>query len=96
MNLPNLIVAGVPLILVVTGLVQFFKQKLEWSGKKAEVLAYVLGLVIGFGYHVYSAVEPVIWNFNFVFEGLIFGAAIGLVATAIYDAYGDKTSKPLG
>ena len=95
MNLPNLIVAGVPLILVVTGLVQFFKQKLEWSGKKAEVLAYVLGLVIGFGYHVYSAVEPVIWNFNFVFEGLIFGAAIGLIATGIYDAYGDKTSKPL-
>ena len=96
MNLPNLIVAGVPLILVVTGLVQFFKQKLEWSGKKAEVLAYVLGLVIGFGYHVYSAVEPVIWNFNFVFEGLIFGAAIGLIATGIYDDYGDKTSKPLG
>lgn len=96
MDLPNLIVAGVPLILVITGLVQFIKQKLGWNGTKVEVLAYVLGLVIGFGYHVYSAVEPVIWNFNFIFEGLIFGAAIGLVATGIYDAYGDKTSKPLG
>lgn len=96
MQLPELLVAGVPLILVVTGLVQFFKQKLEWTGQKVEILAITLGLVIGFGYNVYAAPDPITWGFKFIFEGLVFGLALGLVATGIYDAYGDKTQKPMG
>jgi len=80
------LVAGIPLILVVIGLVQFVKEKLSWSGVWVEVFAILLGFVFGFLYHVY-ATELVIWTFNFVFEGVIFGLAVGLVATGIYKAY---------
>ena len=89
LDLTGALVAGIPLLLVVIGLVQFVKEKLEWSGKGVEVFAIVLGLVIGFGYHVYKAIE-VIWSFNFIFEGVIYGLAVGLVATGLFKAYHEE------
>jgi hypothetical protein len=86
LDLTGALVTGIPLMLVVIGLVQFVKEKLGWSGTGVEIFAICLGLVLGFGYHVY-ATEAIIWTFNFIFEGAIFGLAVGLVATGIYKAY---------
>lgn len=89
LDLTGALVAGVPLLLVVIGLVQYVKEKLNWTGVGVEVFAIVLGLAFGFGYHVYKAVD-IVWNFNFVFEGLIYGLAVGLVATGLYKAYHEE------
>jgi len=96
LNLTGAIVAGLPLIAIVTGLVQFLKQKLGMSGKPVEVLAITTGTLIGFGFHVYAAATPIEWTFGFVFEALIFGLALGLAATGIYDAYAPKEPEPQG
>jgi len=86
LDLTGALVAGIPLMLVVIGLVQYVKEKLGWGGVGVEIFAICLGLVFGFGYHVYQAAE-IVWSFNFIFEGVIFGLAVGLVATGIYKAY---------
>lgn len=96
LNLTDAIVAGLPLIAIVTGLVQFIKQKLGMTGKAVEVMAISLGTLIGFGYRVYSAAPPIAWNFPFIFEALIFGFAVGLAATGIYDAYAPTKQEPKG
>ena len=90
LDLTGAMVAGIPLILVVIGLVQYVKEKLDWAGPGVEIFAIVLGTLFGFGYHVYAntnAAVAILWSFNFVFEGLVFGLAVGLVATGIYKAY---------
>jgi hypothetical protein len=89
LDLTGALVAGIPLMLVVIGLVQYVKTKLNWQGVGVEIFAIALGVLVGFGYHVYQA-EAVIWNFNFIFEGVIFGLAVGLVATGIYKAYHEE------
>ena len=89
LDLQGALVAGIPLLLVVIGLVQYVKEKLGWSGQGVEIFAILLGLLMGFGYHVYAA-EAIIWSFNFVFEGVIFGLAVGLVATGVYKAYHEQ------
>lgn len=89
LDLTGALVAGIPLILVVIGLVQYVKEKLGWSGVGVEIFAIVLGTAFGFGYHVYAA-EVIVWTFNFIFEGLVFGLAVGLVATGIYKAYHEQ------
>lgn len=86
LDLTGSLVAGIPLMLVVIGLVQYVKEKLGWSGWGVEVFAILLGVGLGFGYHVYAA-EVIAWTYKFVFEGVIYGLAVGLVATGIYKAY---------
>ena len=86
LDLTGSLVAGIPLMLVVIGLVQYVKEKLGWQGKGVEIFAILLGLALGFGYHVYAA-EVVAWTYAFIFEGVIFGFAVGLVATGVYKAY---------
>jgi hypothetical protein len=86
LDLTSALVAGIPLMLVVIGVVQYVKEKIGWNGKGAEVFAILFGTLVGFGYHVYAA-EVVAWNYNFIFEGVIYGLAVGLVATGIYKAY---------
>lgn len=86
LDLTGALVAGIPLMLVVIGIVQFVKDKLNWGGWGVEVFAICLGLAFGFAYHVYAA-EVLVWTFDFVFEGLIYGLAVGLVATGIYKAF---------
>lgn len=96
LNLTGAIVAGLPLIAIVTGLVQFLKQKLEIGGKIVEIMAITLGILIGFGFQVYSAPAPINWTFAFIFEAAIYGLAVGLAATGIYDAYAPKEPEPQG
>lgn len=90
LDLTGSLVAGIPLMLVVIGLVQYVKEKLGWSGWGVEVFAILLGVGLGFGYHIYAA-EVITWNFDFIFEGGIYGLAVGLVATGVYKAYHEQS-----
>ena len=82
-DLTQLLVAGIPLMLVVMGIVQFVKEKLGFEGKAAEIFAISLGVVFGFAFHVYNE-NAFILSFRFIFEGLMYGLIIGLTATGIY------------
>lgn len=86
LDLTNALVAGIPLMLVVIGIVQYVKEKLKWEGVGVEIFALVFGIVMGFLYHMYAA-EEIVWVFRFIFEGVIYGLAVGLVATGIYKFY---------
>jgi hypothetical protein len=87
LDLSGALIVGIPLVMIVIGLVQFVKTKLNWSGVGVEIFSICLGLVFGFAYHVYAALAPILWNFNFIFEGLIYGLGLGLVASGIYKAF---------
>jgi hypothetical protein len=89
LDLTGALVAGIPLMLIVIGLVQFVKEKIGWSGMGVEIFAIVLGTVFGFGYHVYAA-EAIAWTYSFIFEGVMYGLTVGLVATGIYKAYHEE------
>ena len=90
--LTNAIVAGVPLMIVVIGFVQFVKEKLNWSGWGVEVFAIVFGLIVGFAYQVYLAAagDGLKWDFVFIFPAIIYGLMVGLVATGIYKVYANE------
>lgn len=87
LDLTTAVVAGVPLMLVVIGLVQFVKDKLGWTGAGVEVFAILLGLVLGGVYQAYLAEPALYGGWRFWFEALIYGLAVGLSATGIYKAY---------
>lgn len=93
-------VNGIPLIVVVLGLVQWFKEQ----GVQAKYLKRVslsVGLVLGAGYQL--AVLPADatpatsqgW-YAFVFGIVVYGLALGLVASGVYDAADTIFKKALG
>lgn len=83
------IVAGLPLVLVVIGLVEWFKQ----LGVQGNVLRYVsmaIGLVFGIGYQVSLGMPT---DYAGWFGAAVYGLALGLVASGIYDAASDIVHK---
>ncbi len=83
------IVAGLPLVLVVIGLVEWFKQ----LGVQGNVLRYVsmaIGLVIGIAYQISLGLPA---DFAGWFAACIYGLGLGLVASGIYDAASDIVHK---
>jgi len=83
------IVAGLPLVLVVIGLVEWFKQ----LGVQGNVLRYVsmaIGLVIGIAYQISLGLPA---DFAGWFAACIYGLGLGLVASGIYDAAADIVKK---
>lgn len=75
-------VAGVPLVLVVIGLVEWIKR-FGVTGKALNAASMAVGLVLGVAYQVAQAV-PV--GFGGWFVAAVYGLALGLVASGIYDA----------
>ena len=75
------LVGGIPLLLLVFGLVEFSK-KLGLKGKGLTISSMVIRIVSGLIYQVYLAV-PV--SFNGWVQAGAFGLLIGLVASGIYD-----------
>ena len=75
------VVAGVPLLAFVIGLVQWIKG-FGLSGNIVKGLSMGVGLVLGIGYQ-FSTVPPV--DFAGWFGATVFGLALGLVASGIYD-----------
>jgi hypothetical protein len=92
LNLQDAIIAGIPLMAVVIGLVQFFKVKLGWSGVGVEVFAIVLGLVFGVFYWAYMADPAAMVGWRFWFEAAVYGLAVGLSATGVYKVGADLSA----
>jgi hypothetical protein len=81
MDFSQYLVAGVPLIFVVLGLVEFVKG-FGITGNAVKVVSLAIGLLLGVGYQL-SVAMPV--GFAGWFAVIVFGLALGLVASGIYD-----------
>lgn len=90
MDFSAAIIAGVPIVLVALGLTQWIKS-LGVPGKAVPVISMLIGLAMGIGYQV-SLALPV--DFAGWFGAAIYGLALGLVSSGIYDAIGDATKPP--
>ena len=77
----NASVAGIPLLAFVLGLVQWVKG-FNLQGAQVKIASMVIGILIGVGYQ-FSTVPPV--DFAGWFGVIIFGVALGLVASGLYD-----------
>jgi len=85
MDFSQYLVAGVPLLFVVLGLVQWVKG-MGVTGNAVKVVSLVIGLLLGVGYQL-SVAMPV--GFGGWFGVAVFGLALGLVASGIYDVAKD-------
>ena len=83
------IVAGLPLVLVVIGLVEWFKQ-LGVQGNNLRYVSMAIGLVFGIGYQVSLGMPT---DYAGWFGAAVYGLALGLVASGIYDAASDIVHK---
>ncbi len=79
----TLLVAGISLIIVIFGLVEFSKC-LGLKGKALTVFSMLLGVVFGSAYKISeSGACPT--DFAGWFAVIVFGLALGLVTSGIYD-----------
>jgi len=85
------IVAGLPLVLVVIGLVEWFKQ-LGVQGNTLRYVSMAIGLVIGIAYQISLGLPA---DFAGWFAACIYGLGLGLVASGIYDAATDVIKKAM-
>jgi hypothetical protein len=77
----NPIVGGIPLILVVFGLVEFVKL-MGVTGKLLTATSLTVGAILGTAYQL-SLTMPV--NYAGWFAAVIYGLALGLAACGLYD-----------
>jgi hypothetical protein len=56
----NLLVGGIPLMIVIFGLIEFSKS-LGMAGKKLTVFSLLLGLIFGMAYQIASAGLPLLF-----------------------------------
>lgn len=81
------IVNGIPLIFVVMGLVELVKA-FGVQGKALTAASFVIGLVLGVLYQVSLGVPA---DYAGWFGAAVFGLALGLVASKVYDAIRSAT-----
>ncbi len=86
-------VQGIPLLLVVLGLVEFVKQ-LGVSGKWLLGSSMAIGAVLGVGYQVSVATAMPV-NFGGWFAVLLYGLGLGLFASKVYDAIQSAAAKAI-
>jgi len=84
----NAMVNGIPLLFVVMGLVEYSKR-LGLQGRALMVTSLVIGLVLGVGYQV-SQVDVLPVTFGPWFAIVVYGLALGLIASQVYDALSKK------
>ena len=75
-------VAGIPLLFVVLGLVQWFKAYVE-DDEIIRGISMGIGLILGAGYMIASLGLPA--DFAGWFAVVVFGLGLGVVASGIYD-----------
>lgn len=76
------VINGVPLIFVVMGLVELTKS-FGVDGKALTAASFVIGLALGTGYQLTLSIPL---DFAGWFGAILFGAALGLMASKVYDA----------
>jgi hypothetical protein len=86
----TLIVAGVPLMALVFGLVEFLKDVFSLEGKKVTLLSAVLGLVLSVPYQLSQAIPT---NYTGWFTIGVVGVAFGLAASGFYKFVASRTAK---
>lgn len=79
----DLTVAGISLIALIIGLVQFIKS-LGVSGVYIKITAFLVGAVLGGGYHI--AVHGVPNDTAGIFTAIVITLAFGVGAPSFYDA----------
>lgn len=77
----NAVVAGIPLLALVIGLVQQIKGFVV--GIKGKVISLVVGLLLGGGYELSHGIPSDLAGW---FGVVVFGLALGVVASGLYDA----------
>ena len=82
-----LLVGGIPLVVVIFGLVEFIKS-LGLAGKPLTIVSLALGLIFGLAYQV--SVNGIPIAYGGWFEAVIFGLAIGLVTSGFYKFVDDR------
>lgn len=93
-------VNGIPLVAVLIGLVEYFKR-LGATGRQLQIISMALGIVLGAGYQLATlppeaAPTTTQGSFAFVFGVVIYGLALGLIASGIFDAADSIFKKALG
>ena len=82
MDLTLLLIGGIPIVLIVFGLVEFAKV-FGLKGKWLTLTSMLLGLVFGFLYKL--AIEPIPTTFGGWVAIVVLGLAIGLTTSGVYD-----------
>ena len=80
-------VAGVPLVFVIMGLVEWLKR-LGVTGNNILYASMGIGVVIGSGYMVTQTRPPLVdaWIiYVYWFAVIVYGLAMGIVASGLYD-----------
>ena len=88
----NEIVLGVPLIFVVMGLVELSKA-FGASGKLLTGISLAIGVLIGIGYQLSLGVPA---DFAGWFGAAIYGIALGITASGVYNAVRNAANPGVG
>jgi hypothetical protein len=91
-DLTKLLVGGIPLLVVIFGLVEFIKA-FGVKGYWLTGISMLLGLVFGFCYKIAESGLPV--GFAAWFVVFVFGLALGLITSGFYD-FADKRMPKIG
>ena len=78
----QLLVGGIPLLVVIFGLVEFSKS-FGLKGNWLTILSMFLGVLFGFAFQFAKAGIPT--GFPGWFEVVVFGLALGLITCGLYD-----------
>ncbi len=89
----DILANGIPLVTLIMGLVEFSK-KLGLKGKALTALSMALGVVIGVAYQIAQGGQPE--TFAGWFDTAIFGLALGLTASGVYDLIDARFPKVRG
>ena len=81
-DLTQLLVGGIPLLLVIFGLVEFIKT-LGLKGRILTIASMLLGIAFGVAYRFSIDGAPI--GFAPWFIVIVFGLTLGLIASGIYD-----------
>lgn len=83
-ELGNVLVEGILIMPVASGIIEILKKWLKLEGAAAEALAVGVGAIIGFGYRVWEAGEGIAWDYQFIYPSVIFALAVGLSVAGLY------------
>ena len=85
-NFNTLLVSGIPLLVIIFGLVEFSK-KIGLKGNGLTIFSLILGVAFGVAYQVAASGVPT--GFAGWFTVTVFGLALGLTTCGLYD-FADK------
>ena len=89
-DLTTLLVGGIPLLVIIFGLVEFSKT-FGLKGQWLTAFSLFLGLLLGIAYKLATEAMPT--NFAGWFTVIIFGLALGLTTSGFYNFLDSRTSK---